>query len=88
MFPDRKINNNDVIKMWRRTWQQHEDEVNRYFAGKNNLLRVDIESAESKKQLITSLKHYGYQLTSDDLPYVGATPKKRKISDSQSKSTN
>ena len=88
MFPDRKINNNDVIKMWRHTWQQHEDEVNRYFSGKNNLLRVDIESTESKKQLITSLRHYGYQLTSDDLPYVGATPKKRKISDRQSKSPN
>ena len=88
IYPGRKIKNSDVINMWKRTWQQHEDEVNRYFANKNNLLRVNIESKESKKQLIDSLRGYGYQLTSEDLPYVGATPKRRKISSSQSESTN
>ena len=88
MYPDRKIDNSDVIKMWRHTWQQHEDEVNRYFSGKSNLLRVNIESTESKKQLITSLRSYGYQLTSEDLPYVGATPKKRKLSGGQSESAS
>ena len=88
IYPGRKIKNRDVIKMWRRTWQQHEDEVNRYFSGKSNLLRVNIESVESKKQLISSLRTFGYQLTSDDLPYVGATPKKRKISSRHGKSAD
>ena len=88
IYPGRKIKNSDVINMWKRTWQQHEDEVNRYFANKNNLLRVNIESKESKKQLIDSLRGHGYQLTSEDLPYVGATPKRRKISSSHSESTN
>ena len=88
IYPKRKIKTDDVIEMWRRTWYQHEDEVNRYFTGKSNLLKVNIEDSESKKLLIHSLKEHGYQLTSQDLPYVGATPAKRKISDSQAKATN
>ena len=78
--PDRQITTEDVIEMWRKTWHQHENEVNKYFSGKSNLIKVNIENPESKKLLIHSLKQHGYQLTSDDLPYVGATPEKRKIS--------
>ena len=77
--PDRKISTEDVIDMWRKTWHQHEDEVNRYFLDKSNLIRVNIEDSDSKKLLILSLKEHGYQLTSDELPYVGATPEKRKL---------
>ena len=88
MHPERKIKTEDVVKMWRRTWRQHENEVNQYFSDKSNLLRVNIESTESKQQLITSLRSYGYRLTSDDLPYVGATPKNRKISSLQSETAN
>ena len=80
--PDRTISNEDVIEMWRKTWHQHEEEVNKYFSGKSNLLRVNIEDQDSKRLLIHSLKQHGYQLTSDDLPYVGATPEKRKTSNS------
>ena len=80
--PDQEIDTDDVIKMWRKTWHQHENEVNSYFLNKTNLLRVNIEDPESKKLLIHSLRQYGYQLTSEDLPYVGATPEKRKISNS------
>ena len=78
--PDRQITTEDVIEMWRKTWHQHEEEVNKYFSDKSNLLRVNIEDQDSKRLLIHSLKQHGYQLTSDDLPYVGATPEKRKIS--------
>ena len=80
--PDRQITTEDVIEMWRKTWHQHEEEVNKYFSGKSNLLRVNIEDQDSKRLLIHSLKQHGYQLTSDDLPYVGATPQKRKTSNS------
>ena len=88
IYPTRKITDNDVVEMWRHTWNQHEEEVNRYFSGKTNLLRVNIEDSESKKSLIQSLKDFGYNLTSEDLPYVGATPAKRKISDSNSEGTD
>ena len=80
--PDRQITTEDVIEMWRKTWHQHEEEVNKYFSDKSNLLRVNIEDQDSKRLLIHSLKQHGYQLTSDDLPYVGATPEKRKTSNS------
>ena len=80
--PDRQITTEDVIEMWRKTWHQHEEEVNKYFSGKSNLLRVNIEDQDSKRLLIHALKQHGYQLTSDDLPYVGATPQKRKTSNS------
>ncbi len=80
--PDRQITTEDVIEMWRKTWHQHEEEVNKYFSDKSNLLRVNIEDQDSKRLLIHSLKQHGYQLTSDDLPYVGATPQKRKTSNS------
>jgi hypothetical protein len=80
--PDRQITTEDVIEMWRKTWHQHEEEVNKYFSDKSNLLRVNIEDQASKRLLIHSLKQHGYQLTSDDLPYVGATPEKRKTSNS------
>ena len=80
--PDRTISNEDVIEIWRKTWHQHEEEVNKYFSGKSNLLRVNIEDQDSKRMLIHSLKQHGYQLTSVDLPYVGATPQKRKTSNS------
>ena len=86
MHQNRKISTDEVIKAWRRTWNQHEEEVNRYFANKGNLLRVNIEDRESKKNLILSLRSHGYELSSNDLPYVGATSK-RKLSDSKDKST-
>ena len=73
----KKVKNKDVVNMWRQMWMQHETEIDRYFAGKSNLLRVNIEDVNSKQKLIESIRSFGFTINSSDLPYVGVTKKKK-----------
>ena len=57
-------------------WSQHEKDVNRYFSDRNNLIRLDITNADSKSEFIDAIRKLNYQISRDDLPYVGKTKKK------------
>ncbi|GEM_PF-1696759 len=57
-------------------WSQHEKDVNQYFSDRNNLIRLDITNADSKSEFIDAIRKLNYQISRDDLPYVGKTKKK------------
>ena len=57
-------------------WSQHEQDVNRYFSNRNNLIRLDITNADSKSEFIHAVRQLNYKISRDDLPYVGKTKKK------------
>ena len=46
------------------------------FSDRNNLIRLDITNADSKSEFIDAIRKLNYQISRDDLPYVGKTKKK------------
>lgn len=65
-------------------WSQHEQDVNRYFRNRDNLIRLDITNADSKSEFIHTIRQLNYQISRDDLPYVGKTKKKELPTNSKS----
>ena len=58
--------------------QTFNDEVFKHpeFSDRNNLIRLDITNADSKSEFIDAIRKLNYQISRDDLPYVGKTKKK------------
>ena len=55
------------------SWIQHEKDVESYFQGKTNLIRLNIDDTKSKSEFIKKVRSIGYILSRDDLPFVGKT---------------
>ena len=70
------ISNQQLEQHFIDCWSQHEQDVARYFRNRDNLIRLDITNAASKSEFIRTIRQLSYQISRDDLPYVGKTKKK------------
>ena len=69
----KRISNSKFEQHLIASWQQHESDVNNYFQGKSNLIRLNIEDSASKAEFINKIRSIGYVISRNDLPHVGKT---------------
>mgnify|MGYP001224864088 CR=1 FL=1 len=66
-----------LIKHWKNFYIMHENSVKKYFANKDNLIQVDLDSQKSKENLCKKLKEIGFSLKEDSLPRDNITLTKK-----------
>ncbi len=57
----------DVIDYWKNLYFKHEGYIKKYFAGKSNLIFLNIDDEDSKKNLCKYLKELGFKIKEETL---------------------